>query len=78
MTVSVCLSGTIRLCRTVGAKNTSSCSVSRSATFLAMMTCWGTHRCQEARPQPAGACAALTMDEGHPGVTSLDTLRGGW
>ena len=28
-----------------------------------MMTCWGTHRCQEARPQPAGACAALTIDE---------------
>ena len=36
----------------------------RSAAFLAMMLCWGSHRCQEVRPSPAGPCAATTESEG--------------
>jgi len=50
----------------------------RSETFLAMMTCWGTHRCQEARPQAGGPCAALSIDEGDPRITSLDMISGEW
>ena len=52
--------------------------VLRSETFLAMMTCWGTHRCQEARPQPAGPCAAVSIDEGDQGITTLDMVTGEW
>ena len=50
----------------------------RSPTYLAMMLCWGTHRCQESRPQPAGPCAAHTEWEGLEELTSLDLLEGSW
>ena len=50
----------------------------RSPSYMAMMLCWGTHRCQETRPQPAGPCAALTAWEGLKEITSLDLLEGSW
>ena len=31
--------------------------------YTAMLSCWGTHRCQETRPSPAGPCAATTLAE---------------
>ena len=50
----------------------------RSETFRAMMLCYGTHRCQETRLEPSGPCAASSIDEGDPGVTSLSMISGEW
>ena len=35
----------------------------RVHTYTAMLTCWGIHHCQESRPNPAGVCAASSLDE---------------
>ena len=50
----------------------------RSERYLAMMTCWGSHRCQEDRPEPAGPCAATSLAEGRREISSLDMVSGEW
>jgi len=50
----------------------------KSETYVDMMLCFGTHRCQEDRPSPGGPCAAKTYDEGVQEIDSLDKLQGEW
>ena len=50
----------------------------RSDKYMAMMICFGVHRCQESRTTTAGPCAATSLGEGRQDVTSLDQLAGHW
>jgi len=50
----------------------------KSATFTDMLRCWGTHHCQESRPQPGGACRAKAREEGSQDITSLEQISGEW
>ena len=50
----------------------------RSDKYMAMMICFGVHRCQESRATTAGPCAATSLGEGRQDVTSLDQLAGHW
>ena len=48
------------------------------STYVSMRTCWGTHYCQETRPEPAGPCAAISIDEGLQEIDSLEEVSGDW
>ena len=50
----------------------------KSSIYVSMMTCWGTHHCQETRPQPAGSCAAFSIDEGVQEIDTMEELSGDW
>ena len=47
----------------------------RVHTYTAMLTCWGIHHCQESRPNPAGVCAASSLDEVNFNYTYLSLSR---
>ena len=46
--------------------------------YTAMLTCWGSHYCQETRPSHGGACAATSVEEGDKTITSLAQIAGSW